>query len=265
MFTVFILLVLVIILFTWAYRNSAFYQRKEQEQRRKCLEEQEIIRQERLRADRVFRKKQERKQQKELEEKLAASKENLAKNMDAAFQKIPGWNIWDESIHHYHGQTDRMMRTDEVSVIAYDPVYAVAKIKGSSGNYYLTKADGCSCMDFKKRGLPCKRMYALALHLCDGLSIPDDPENGQSLYGLTFALAGHFAGNTNDPNGIRARINSRKGIWTSTLRKDISALVCGVNPSESKRIFAKENRIMIISEEEVGSIFSKPNESLGVS
>lgn len=186
------------------------------------------------------------------------SKEQSIKEMDAIFRSMPGWDEWDISIHNYPGQIDRINRRSQVSVVAYDKTYAIAKTKGSSGAYYITCNKYCSCYDFKKRGLPCKHMYALASFLHDRIQLAVDCEKGYSLYGLTFALAGRFAGRTNDPKGIRAEINSRKGIWTDRISSEVTALVCGMNPSEQKIISAKSMRITIMDEETVMSIFSPP-------
>lgn len=227
------------------------YEKRKAEKRKQYFEEQDRLR--KLKAEKLYREERERAAA--LEQRKAALEEQLVQNMDAAFQKVPGWNVWDVSIHRYPGQIERMGRTDNVSVVAYDPKHQIAKIKGAHGQYYLTKADGCSCMDFKKRGIPCKHMYALALHLCDGLPMASDPYKDFPFYGLTFALAGRFPGRTTDPDGIRAKISARKGLWTSQLTSNATGLVCGTSPAESKIQYAEENRIMVFQADELLSLF----------
>ncbi len=111
-----------------------------------------------------------------------------------------GWDLWDSSIHYAQGQADRVKRgrTEGIVLIWYNQRTGYAKVKNARGRYYLVSRAGCSCPDFRDRGLPCKHMYFLASCLPDfgDKLVPDlvsrPPEGSESLllYGLQFCLCG---------------------------------------------------------------------------
>ncbi len=94
-------------------------------------------------------------------------KETIIDKISNDFSLMPDWDIWDKSIHQAPGQIDRLERAikENIKVLVYDPKYRNAKVCGSTENIYLVSAKSCSCMDFRKRHLPCKHMYALAIEL----------------------------------------------------------------------------------------------------
>lgn len=51
--------------------------------------------------------------------------------------------------------------TSPISIAS--PVHISASMNGSHGAVYKVTLDNCTCEDFKKRGIPCKHMYRLAL------------------------------------------------------------------------------------------------------
>lgn len=172
------------------------------------------------------------------------------------FQKMPGWNIWDISIHETPGQLERVEHSlsKSIAVLSYDSRYKIAKIQGKT-SIYLTSHARCSCPDYRKRKLPCKHMYALAAFLDGDVNQTICDENHPALYGLSFALAGRFSGGRNSPDGVRAKINSRGGTWSDDLQKDSCALVCGESASTSKLAEAKFQDLQVFSLSEVMEIF----------
>ena len=75
------------------------------------------------------------------------------------------WNVWSE-IHSAPGQEKRL---DSARAAACTPLQVsqgggTAEFKGSGG-VYQTSLNSCSCEDFRRRNLPCKHMYRLALEL----------------------------------------------------------------------------------------------------
>lgn len=80
------------------------------------------------------------------------------------------WNTWDASIHFANGQLERIERAAadrRLCVLHYDEKSETASVMGSGGEVYSTCKDGCTCADFKARGLPCKHMYLLAMTLSE--------------------------------------------------------------------------------------------------
>lgn len=111
-----------------------------------------------------------------------------------AFLAMPGWDIWDISIHKAPGQYERMERaamSRKISILNYDPQYQLAKVQGKTA-IYLTSCKRCSCPDYRKRRLPCKHMYALAMDLDGDVDKCIFDSEHPPLYGLTLALAGHL-------------------------------------------------------------------------
>lgn len=72
---------------------------------------------------------------------------------------------WDVSIHDAEGQDVRFDRAlfQNIAILEYDAEKGLAHIAGSRGGTYETTLDGCTCEDFRRRGLPCKHIYKLAL------------------------------------------------------------------------------------------------------
>lgn len=182
--------------------------------------------------------------------------QNIYDNLESDFAKMQGWDMWDASIHHAPGQLDRAERGSHLSQlpnIRYAPQFQIAKVVGTSG-VYLTSYKHCSCPDFRKRHLPCKHMYALAMAL-DG-----NPEKKISHFdnypflGLTFALAGRFP---KDDNGktVKDKIRELGGEISENVTFYCSALVLGNNPSESKINQAKEYDMEIIASDMLETLF----------
>lgn len=179
-------------------------------------------------------------------------------NLSEDFAAMPGWDIWDSSIHEALGQFERAERASadkEISILCYDSKYKLAKVQGKTA-VYLTSCQRCSCPDYRKRRLPCKHMYALAMEL-DGDIEKDilDAEHAP-LYGLTLALAGHLPKSSNGQGGIRAEITDRGGVWSEKIELDSSAVVMGDNPSVARQNRAEGFDMEILSPESILDLFS---------
>lgn len=74
---------------------------------------------------------------------------------------------WDQDIHLDYEQVDRILKAEKIidDVVYIDASVPIAKIQGSSEEPYIMNFDECECVDFERRGLPCKHMYALALSM----------------------------------------------------------------------------------------------------
>lgn len=182
------------------------------------------------------------------------------------FESMPGWNIWDASIHEAEGQYERLERAAmdrKITTLCYDSSYKLAKIQGRT-NTYLTNCRRCSCPDYRSRRLPCKHMYILAMEL-DGdveknlLSPEHNPSYG--LKGLKFALVGHLPKEQNDLIGIRRAINSRGGDWSENVTFSSSAAIVGQSPSANKMQRIESFDMEMLSPEAVMNLFTfkQPN------
>lgn len=124
---------------------------------------------------------------------------HISEMMCEDFKKI-GWTNWNPEIHAMPEQLERIKRasgsTNGISLWHYSPNTTTGIIKGSSGKVYLTCGNGCSCPDFRKRGLPCKHMYYLAMNQDEYKSLVTGydftPYNAEDniLYGLNFYILG---------------------------------------------------------------------------
>lgn len=76
------------------------------------------------------------------------------------------WKRW-EITNNSEDQKRRMLRAllDKLTLIKIDKKFRYAKYAGSTGGTYITTLNGCTCMDFLKRRVPCKHMYKLAIEL----------------------------------------------------------------------------------------------------
>lgn len=178
--------------------------------------------------------------------------------MSEDFLAMQGWDIWDVSIHEAPGQYERMERATidgEISILSYDPQYRLAKVQGKTA-VYLTSCKRCSCPDYRKRRLPCKHMYALAMELDGDVRKEVLDTEHAPLYGLTLALAGHLPKSSNGKGGIRTEITDRRGVWSEKIEIDSSAVVMGSNPSAARQSRAEGFDIEILSPESILDLFT---------
>ena len=79
---------------------------------------------------------------------------------------LPTWNgDWNSAIHDRKDQIARFKRaqSEDVTPTSIDQNAFIGFFPGEDGRPYETTLDKCDCMDFQRRGLPCKHMYRLAL------------------------------------------------------------------------------------------------------
>ncbi len=71
---------------------------------------------------------------------------------------------WPPEIHRDLEQIKRIEAGKKLSkkLRSVDPSGESAQVEGSSGEVYDVTLNECSCVDFERRGLPCKHMYLLA-------------------------------------------------------------------------------------------------------
>ncbi len=175
------------------------------------------------------------------------------------FVSMPGWDMWDTSIHEAPGQYERLKRSTAstaIIVLAYDPQYKLAKIQGKTA-VYLTSCQRCSCPDYRKRHLPCKHMYALAIELDGDIDKQITDPKCKRLEGFAFALGGHFKKGHDKTESIRDKIYKEGGQWSDSISHDSTALVTGASPSAAKMNFAKELDIEILTEETLDQLFTQ--------
>lgn len=70
----------------------------------------------------------------------------------------------------------RLERAQAISpgaVLSFDVSARSMVIQGSDGCLYHVRLDGCECVDYERRQLPCKHIYRLALDL--GCKFPEAP------------------------------------------------------------------------------------------
>jgi len=85
----------------------------------------------------------------------------------ADFARV-GWPAWGYTAHCLDGQYDRIQRainSRQMSLLSYDKESHSAVVQGERGALYKMDAQGCSCPDFAKRGLPCKHMYFAVMEI----------------------------------------------------------------------------------------------------
>lgn len=75
------------------------------------------------------------------------------------------WNKWF-GVHESPDQVKRLSSSKEAALtpISIDKDSCCASIPGKHGTYHVT-LDSCECSDFRRRQLPCKHIYRLAIEL----------------------------------------------------------------------------------------------------
>jgi len=90
---------------------------------------------------------------------------NILNMIDTAFKSI-NWTVWEDCVHKADGQFDRMKRANfdkKMKILDYSEHNNSAVVRGSSRNQYSLDGLGCNCQDYKRRNLPCKHMYLVAM------------------------------------------------------------------------------------------------------
>ncbi len=172
-----------------------------------------------------------------------------------------GWDLWDSSIHRADGQVERIKRGikpyNGILLVQYDPSAEIAKMLGTSGEYYLVSKQRCSCPDFKKRQRPCKHMYYLCStlpdygeHLATDSVTPLSGEQDMTLYGLTFTIAGR------NQAPVKRFIMNHGGKFIDTYSwEKVSALIVLNDVFTNKRIELQSRNIETLTFEELKNLF----------
>lgn len=187
-------------------------------------------------------------------------KEKLVNMISQEFEKN-GWNKWDRSVHESPQQLIRLKRgtsdDEQMSLLRYDENMGIAKFKGSSGNYYLTSGERCSCPDFRERLKPCKHMYRLATLISEYeeyLEVDDSFQGSYSedniLGGLQFSIVGR------NQSSIKEYITKHSGMFGSSQWKETSAIVLASDIMTERRVEAIARDVQIFSFEQLKTLFN---------
>ena len=171
-----------------------------------------------------------------------------------------GWSKWEGFAHEEPGQLDRLKRAtlygDNIHIVQYNSLLGIAKIKGTSGNYYLTSGNRCSCPDYRNRLKPCKHMYKLAVFFTDDemrmekdISIKGLHSHDNVLGGLRFTIVGR--GQTE----IKNFIVEHSGIYGNFGWNETSALVLASDIMTEKRAEAVALDVEILKFDELQNLF----------
>lgn len=171
-----------------------------------------------------------------------------------------GWSKWEGFAHEEPNQLDRLRRAtlygDNIHIVQYNSLLGIAKIKGTSGNYYLTSGKRCSCPDYRNRLKPCKHMYKLAVFLTDeemrmekDISIKGSRSHDNVLGGLRFTIVGQ--GQTE----IKEFIVDHSGIYGSFGWNETSAIVLASDIMTEKRAEAVARDVEILTFEQLQNLF----------
>lgn len=78
-------------------------------------------------------------------------------------KQLKEWRAQGKDINQHPLQIERMKRAVEIrrSMLSFDEVNKRATFVGRKGEVYETTLESCTCMDFIRRGFPCKHMYCL--------------------------------------------------------------------------------------------------------
>lgn len=175
------------------------------------------------------------------------------------FAKI-GWTKWSSEIHNSDEQLKRLEKATRtfsgIHIVRYNELRGIAKIEGTSGNYYLTSGERCSCPDYRKRLKPCKHMYKLATDLADeGITIEQDNSIKSSTAvdnvfgGLCFAITGRNQAATKE------FITKHSGRFSDISGYQMTALVLSTDTQTQKRTEAIAYDVEIMTFEQLQNLF----------
>lgn len=86
-------------------------------------------------------------------------------NMGSNVTSNDTFGRWGNEIHLNYEQVDRILKAKGIldNIIVVNESVPIAQVRGSEIEPYTTTLNECSCMDFLRRGMPCKHIYALAI------------------------------------------------------------------------------------------------------
>ncbi len=172
-----------------------------------------------------------------------------------------GWFKWDGGVNRELGQLDRLRRatdsTNPLHLLRYDNRLRIAKIRGASGNYYLTNGERCSCPDYRKRLKPCKHIYFLATileeykeELKPDTSVSSSNSCDNILGGLRFAIAGR------NQTAVKNFIVNHSGTYGDFSRSESTALIITDDKMTAKRADAVMYNIQLLTFDELQCLFN---------
>lgn len=88
------------------------------------------------------------------------------------FVNIGLWDIPTEEYLNTATRYERGLQIEPERILKLDDEKCSARIIGSEGYAYKVSLAGCECMDFQRRGLPCKHMLRLAKELGEEITLP---------------------------------------------------------------------------------------------
>ncbi len=170
------------------------------------------------------------------------------------------WSKWDNLSHEESGQLERLKRAtlygDDIHIVQYNDLLGIAKIQGTSGNYYLTSDQRCSCPDYRKRLKPCKHMYKLAVFLTDEDMHLETDQSIKGLYshdnifgGLRFTIIGK------GQKAIKEFVVEHSGIYGNFGLNEMSALLIASDVMTEKRVDAITHDVEILTFEQLQNLF----------
>ena len=107
------------------------------------------------------------KEEKERQQETIQAKTAIYRKFAEDFAKV-GWPAWGYVTHLPPEQRSRMEKgiySKRMKLLNYDPEMHTACVLGEHGETYDIDVSGCSCPDFRKRGLPCKHMYFAVIEI----------------------------------------------------------------------------------------------------
>ena len=88
------------------------------------------------------------------------------------FVNIGIWDIPTDEYLNTAARYERGLQIESERVGALDKAKCEVSIIGSEGYAYKVSLAGCECMDYHRRGLPCKHMLRLAHDLGEEITLP---------------------------------------------------------------------------------------------
>ena len=183
----------------------------------------------------------------------------LIEMITSDFAKI-GWSKWSTDVHEKNGQLKRLEKAtlygSSIRLLQYNPLRGIAKIRGDSGNIYLTSGERCSCLDYRDRQLPCKHMYKLSVLLADNEAQPKLDTTSKGAYaqdnvfgGLDFIIVGR------NQTPVKKFIAEHSGKFGSSNVNKASALVLATDTMTGTRIDAESRDVEILTFEQLQNLF----------
>lgn len=107
------------------------------------------------------------KEEKERQQEAIRQRTAICRKFAEDFAKV-GWPAWGYVTHLPPEQRSRMEKgiySKRMRLLGHDPEMHTACVLGEHGEAYDIGVSGCSCPDFRKRGLPCKHMYFAVIEI----------------------------------------------------------------------------------------------------